>query len=84
MWPFEKQQPSRTVMLVMHDGDIRIRQAFHTQSGWISRWANGDGCWSILNPDGTTTGTSLVRRWYKHSGWPEEEAKKEASDDNNR
>lgn len=73
MWPFKKTDPQRYVMLVMFDDRIRIAKAFHTQSGWISRWVDNDDCWSILNPDGTTTGTNLVKKWYKHSGWPTED-----------
>lgn len=73
MWPFSKREPKRYVILVMYDGDLCIRKATHTQAGWIANWAGNDRTWSILNPDGTTTGTSLVKRWYKHSGWPVEE-----------
>ena len=70
MWPFKKREPRRYVMLVLHDGDIRITEAFPTQSGWIVRWINSEIAWSILKDDGSTIGTSIVRSWFKHSGWP--------------
>ena len=81
MWPFNKREPKRYVILVMYNRDLCIRKATYTQAGWMANWAGNDRTcwagndrtWSILNPDGTTTGTSLVKRWYKHSGWPVEE-----------
>lgn len=59
----------RKVMLVMYDGDMKIVTAHETQSGWVARWINNDDQWSRLLTDGRVEGTSLVRKWYPHSGW---------------
>ena len=75
MWPFKKREPRRYVMLVLYDRDILITEAFPTQSGWLARWINNEKAWSILKEDGSTEGTSIVKSWFKHSGWPTEETK---------
>ena len=61
----------RWVVLVMHDDRLVITRAYRVGSVWVARWIGLDDCWSILNEDGSVTGTIVVKRWKKLSGWPE-------------
>lgn len=59
----------RYVLLEKHDRNLFIVRAHWSESGWIARWIGNNDQWSILNPDGTTGGTTLVKRWYPFLGW---------------
>lgn len=63
------KHPVRTVFLVMWDGDMKVVNAYETQSGWAARWIGNDDQWSVLLPNGQVMGTSLVKAWMPHSGW---------------
>ena len=61
----------RWVLLVMYSDRVVITRAYKVGSKWIARWIGLNDCWSILNDNGSVTGTSLVKSWEKLSGWPE-------------
>lgn len=78
MWSLRrrsKTQPEtdrrRRVILVRHDGDLIVTDAYTTQAGWIARWIDSDSAWSLLRPSGRVEGTSTVVGWLPYSGWPE-------------
>ncbi len=68
-------KPKRKVFLLMGSGDMVVRDAVKTQSGWCARWIDTERSWSLLKPDGTTQGTYLVKGWFPHTGWPSDEVK---------
>ena len=71
MFGWLRRKPRLMVGLVMYDGDICIVHAYEHQCGLMARWTNSKDQWSILKPDGTCDGTSLVKRWVKISGFTE-------------
>lgn len=59
----------KTVFLVKFDGKAVVARAYKTQSGYVARWIGNRDQWSILHPDGTVSGTTLVKKWLPRSGW---------------
>jgi hypothetical protein len=72
----------RYVLLEHHDGDMELRRAFPTDSGWAARQVIGMPCpYVLLNPDGTTRGKCYIKRWYPFLGWDEAVAKPASDSD---
>lgn len=59
----------RYVILFFHDKDTQIKRAYGSNSGWVANWYNNPETWSILLPNGKTSGYSLVKNWLPHKGW---------------
>ena len=59
--------PAPKVLLVMYNGELKICSARKTQSGYLARWIDSDNQWSLLKPDGTVEGTTLVKGWKPYS-----------------
>jgi len=57
------------VFIVLHDSDMRVRKAYLTDSGWAACWNNDH--WCILMEEGEVVGSSEVKAWFPHSGWPD-------------
>ena len=66
--------PRRKVWLEMHDGDLVVATAKWTDAGWCARWISNERQWTLLLPDGTVRGTTLVKHWLPHTGWNESPA----------